>query len=1121
MSDALRQLEAGIAALEAQRAVLGDAVVDIALGPLRARLQTLSTGSRRTLRQVSILFLDIVGSTALSRRLDPEEIGRVVDGALTRATAIVATHGGRTLQYAGDNLLAAFGAVEAREDDAERAVRCGLALLELGKVLGAGVMASFGHADFDVRIGIHTGGVLLGGGVDEDNSIRGLAVNVAARMEQTAPAGALRISHDTYSQVRGVFDVVRQAPMLVKGFDAPVTSYLVERAKPRAFRIEARGIEGVATRMIGRDAELDRLAHAFERLVAPGAMLERVTVVAEAGIGKSRLLVEFRDWAEARAEPVFVLQARATPQTQGEPYGLLRDLFAWRLEIGDGDRMDVAKQKFEDGLMPLFVDDDGAFEAEAHVHLLGQLIGLDYDDSRHVRGIREDGRQIRTRGFHAAAQALRRFGRRDAPVIVYLDDLHWADDASLDFIDHLVVADRDAPMLIVELARPTLFERRPSAATADRCIDLQPLDRRDSRALADEILRKLPDIPSALRELIIGGADGNPYYMEELVRMLIDQRAIVVDDDDAWSLDPGRLLSLEVPPTLTGVLQARLDRLPRLERHALQLASVIGLDFWDAALAFVELEAAEQLPPLSKRALVRPKDGDARAADDIREYAFHHQILQQVTYDTVLRAARIEAHAKVAHWLATHGGARVKGLAGIAAGHFERAGDSANAAEYYARAAEHTAATFANEASLDYVARALNLAASDARELRWRLHASRERTLDLLGRRADQRDDIDRLLALAEALDDDAKRAEAAWRRCDFGARTSDWATTEREASRTRTIAARIGHEELELRALPRLAVAIAYRGDLVAARALAEAGLARAQTLGWIASQSRLANAVTICAELQRDRVAVLHFSSIGLALNRQSGDRRAETVGLCNVGTAYATIGDATAASRHLEEALLLSRALGNRLLEGNALGVLSEIAWRRGDGARALEHAEAAYAILAEVGSRHHQIDALLSLGNAHLALDRLDEATALFERGEAMGRELGQTGLLLDALDGMARAALARGDAPRALDAATRLLAAAGVQDADGDDPGPFRHPTRLTLHRVWSLVGDPRADAVLRAAHRALLEEADTISDAPLRACFLDDIPEHRQIVTSWSRFTMRAEPASTDEDSPS
>src|SRR5450755_4653485 len=321
MSSEQQQLEAGIQALEAQRALLGDALVDAMQAAARAKLAALTVVpaslpvAAQALKQVSILFLDIVGSTTLSQRLDPEEISAVMDDALQRGTAIVEACHGKVLQYAGDNILAAFGADETMEDDTERAVRCGLTLLELGKALGAEVQAAHGHTGFDVRVGIHTGGVLLGGGVDADGTIRGIAVNIAARMEQTAPAGALRISHDTYAQVRGLFEVEAQAPLAVKGVDEPVQSYLVSRAKPRSFRIGTRGIEGVATRMIGRDAELGALQAAFRRLFAE-RRLAAVTVIADAGIGKSRLLYEFEAWSEIQPEPFFVFRGRATPQTQ-------------------------------------------------------------------------------------------------------------------------------------------------------------------------------------------------------------------------------------------------------------------------------------------------------------------------------------------------------------------------------------------------------------------------------------------------------------------------------------------------------------------------------------------------------------------------------------------------------------------------------------------------------------------------------------------------------------------------------------------------------------------------------------------------------------------------------------
>jgi class 3 adenylate cyclase len=1117
MSPEAQQLQAGIAALEGQRESLGNTAVNAAVAVLRQRLQALQDGAAeaaQALRQVTILFLDVVGSTTLTRRLDPEETSAVMDSLLARGTAIVEAHRGKVLQYAGDNLLAAFGADAASEDDAEHAVRCGLALLALGKAIGAQVQAEHGHGGFDVRIGIHTGGVLLGGGVDADGSIRGQAVNIAARMEQAAPAGALRISDDTHRLVRGLFDVDAQPPLHVKGLDEPVRSHLVLSARPRGFRAATRGIEGVDTRMIGRDADLAALRAAFERLLEPGARLQRVLVVAEAGVGKTRLLREFQHWTQTRAERFHLFQALATPQTQGQPYGLLRDLFVHRLQILDGDSMDVARRKLEDGLMPLLAaDNDGAADAEAHVHLLGQLIGLDYRASRHIRDIGDDARQMRRRGFHAAALVLRRLVERGGgrPAVIQVDDLHWADDGSLDFIDHLATAAADLPVLLLALTRPTLFERRAGARAIDGAveqrIELRPLDRAGSAQLADELLKRLRGDSAALRDLVIERADGNPFYMEELVKMLIDQGAIATTGAH-WTIDADRMLTLKVPPTLTGVLQARLDGLPPRERRALRLASVVGLRFWDAALAHVDPAAAAELPALRRRELVDRSD-DA-AGDGLCEYAFRHQILHQVTYDTVLKRVKRHAHARAADWLAHHAGALGTSLLGAAAQHYERAGDDANAAEFYARAAEHQASLFAYDAALADTAHALRVAPPAAADLRWRLLAKRERVFDMLGRREAQAADIDALQSLADAMPNDARgnarRAEVAWRRADIADRSGDWPTAEREARRAQVLAEGADEEMLALVAIKRLVQVLAYRGDPAAGQALAEAALTRARALNSAVHESGLLNALTVCTDLLGDRIAGLHSSLQDLALCRAAGLRFHEAVALSNVGMSYVAFGAFEAARSHLQQALRLHRALGNRAIEGNTHAVLSELAWRERNGPLALSEARAALDIAVEVGARLHECDALWSLGNAQLTLGHFADAAAAFERSEALAREIAYAPLVLNALDGQVRVALARGDAARSEALAECLIAEAGSDSAAANPfSGACEHLIQVTLHSVWAGVDPPRADAWLSRAHIALMVEADRIHDAELRQSFLTRIDEHRAIVERCAR----------------
>jgi len=901
-----QQLEAAIAALEGQRSTLGDAVVEPLLAAAAARLAALThpaappSESAQTLRQVSILFMDVVGSTALAQYLDPEAVGGVMDDALARGTAVVQTHAGKVLQYAGDNILAVFGADEAREDDAERAVRCGLALLELGKALGAEVRGVYGHDAFNVRVGVHTGGVLLGGGVDADGSIRGIAVNIAARMEQTAPAGALRISHDTYAHVRGLFEVERQEPLAIKGVDEPVRSYLVLRAKARSFRLGSRGIEGVATRMIGRDAELEVLQDAFKRLFVD-RNLAAVTIVADAGIGKSRLLYEFAAWSDARPESFVLFRGRATPQMQGQPFGLLRDIIAGRFQIADDDSIETARRKMELGIVPLFLDDDGPDLAEGHAHLLGHLIGIEWHESRHVKGIVDDPKQIRNRAFHAASQLFRRIGASDgSPVVLQLEDLQWADSESLDFLAYLAEIDRDAPLLMLSCCRPTLFERRASwcAARIHRRIDLHPLGKDMSRLLVSELLKKLPEVPAALRELVTGGAEGNPFYMEELIRMLIDQGAI--ETGAVWKVNAERLLLTRIPPTLTGVLQARLDSLPAPERLTLQQASVIGPVFWDRALIALDTKAHDTLPALVRRELALPRAYSDN--DDLREYAFKHQILHQVTYATVLKRTRRDLHGKLARWLAAQTGLRANDFLGAAAKHFELAGDVANAAEYHTRAAEHARMRMAHEAVLDHVQQALALlestTAAGTKTLRWRLLEAREVTLDMQGDRFGQRADIEALAELAEALDDDRRRAHAAWRRSALAQRIADYAAMETAAQQAIEYARQAGDDEIRLLAQRMLAMSLVVQGRPAEGRGIAEASLAEARALALRRVEGLCLNALSVMLAMQSDDVGALELDQQSLAAHRAAGDRRNEAIAQGNIGAGWLGLGELTRA-------------------------------------------------------------------------------------------------------------------------------------------------------------------------------------------------------------------------------
>ena len=1117
MGSEREQLEAGIAALEAQRAQLGDAVVDASLAGLRAKLAALAapppSKPAQTLKQVTILFLDVVGSKSLSQTLDPEEIHAVMDGALARGSRIVEAHYGKVLQYAGDNLLAVFGANEVQEDDAERAVRCGLALLELGRTLGADVQAAHGHAGFNVRVGMHTGGVLLGGGVDAEGTIRGIAVNISARMEQTAPPGGLRISHDTYAQVRGLFEVQVQEPLAVKGVDAPVQSYLVQRAKPRSFRIGTRGIEGVATRMVGRNAELEALQAAFERLFQE-RRLAAVTVVAEAGIGKSRLLYEFEAWSETRPESFFLFRGRANAQTQSQPFGLLRDLLTWRLQIADDDSIEAARAKMEQVIVPLFVRDDGADLAEGHAHLLGHLIGIEWRGSRHIRGILEDPKQIRSRALHTAAQIFRRVSASDgSPIVVQLENLHWADNESLDFLSYLGDVDRDVPMLILASSRPTLFERRDDwlgVGTQHRRIDLSPLDKGASRELANELLKKLPEIPAALRELLTGGAEGNPFYMEELLRMLIDQGAIDTGSAERWVLHADKLLATRVPGTLTGVLQARLDGLPAQEKATLQEASVIGQVFWDQALFALDAQAKDALPSLVGRELAVPRTDAIKdmGSDELREYAFRHHILHQVTYSTVLKRHKRELHAKVAHWLSGLGGVRANDFLGIVAEHYEKAGDAANAAEYHVRAAEHAGSRFAHGAALAQVDRALLLldrtasVDSTALSLRWRLLQVRETSLDLQGRTRERRVSLDALWSLADTLDNDHRRAYAALRNGDLAMRIADWPACEHAARKSIAFAERAGDHALRLAGQRELALALAFQGDPASGKALAQQGLTEARERALRSHEAKFLSALSVIVGDQlHDLMGSLELDRQTQVIEHDIGNLRNEAIALANIGTCWMNLGDLVQARHDLEEALRLVRGYGDHVPECVILSNLSRLVLWQGDDAHALGMARQALEASLALESRDQEVITLFNLGNAELALGRHAAAFQAYEQSRGRALEIGSA-WQHDAAAGLVRVALATGETVAAMQHVETLL----DNRARGGTLDGTELPTliELTCHRALARAGDSRALEWLVRAYESLQAQAANIPDAALRQGFLRNIPHHREIVAAWA-----------------
>lgn len=742
------QIRYAIASLEAQRPFLTDAVVDTTVSTLREKLAGLDAfidgnGSRRISRrkQVTILFANVTGFKSLADSIPDTNMLDIMNVLWRRLDGAITRHNGVVDKHIGDAVMGLFGVPTAREDDPEQAVRAALAMraalsdfmveMESMRESGALPMAldengRYPLRDLQIRIGINTGPVLFGEvGSSDEYTVIGDAVNVASRLERTVSPGGILISHDTYMLVRGIFNIEPLGPVEIRGRSEPIPIYMVLGVKPRISYTTGRGVEGIETAMVGRDKELDQLKHVAQ-MAAAQQKGRIVTIVGEAGVGKSRLLHEFNIWLKTLSQNIVTFKGRTYERSRQIPFALMRDLFATRFNILDDDPPAVAEDKLVKGMQAF--SDAPKSQARNRARAIAQLIGLDLNAGQWQSKGLVDAPQIQELAFSYIADFFEQVAAQANMVLISFEDLHWADAGSLELIDYLGQVIHKLPILVLGLTRPSLFSARVHTglltatrkhqtftSLTDLVVELKALSKEASQQLVVEILRKLPDIPADLSELIVSRADGNPFYVEELIKVLIED-GLIIAGQDQWQVQRSQLPKVRIPPHITGVLQARLDRLSSLEQATLQRAAVMGRVFWDTAVIYMNqladdpISAADTmaaLHALEKREMAFPRQKTAFAG--AQTYIFKHAILQQVSYESVLLRKRPFYHKQVADWLSEQSGERISEYASIIARHYEMAGERIPAAELYEIAAIRAQDTFKPAVATDYFCKSLSL----------------------------------------------------------------------------------------------------------------------------------------------------------------------------------------------------------------------------------------------------------------------------------------------------------------------------------------------------------------------------------------------------------------------------
>jgi class 3 adenylate cyclase len=574
----------------------------------------------------TVLFADLVGSTARASDRDPERVRATLDRFYEAMAAEIESAGGTVEKFAGDAVMAAFGAPAALEDHAERALHAALAMQRRLK-------ETFGD-ELALRIGVNTGEVVYGRPRQGSSFVSGDAVNVAARLEQAAAAGEILVGERTISAVRGAFELRETRTVEAKGKAEGVACRRLVRALSL---MRPRGVSGLNSAFVGRRRELEVLEAAYTEAAADDSP-RLVMILGDAGVGKTRLVRELWAWLAAQEPQPLQRTGRCLPYGQ-IAYWALGEVLKEQLGILDGDSPESVRDRL------------GGRE------ILGLALGLDVAGDLHPLIARDR--------FQDAWVELLTELTEERPAAVLLEDLHWAEEPLLELLEHLLARVR-GPLLLLATARPEFSDTRPGFGRgAEETVTLEPLE----VEAAEELIARLlgADPPELLRD-VVAEAEGNPFFVEEVLGSLIDQ-GLLERRNGSWTMRelPSGFL---VPDTVQAVVAARIDLLEPAEKEALQAASVIGRVFWSGPVYELCPGTEPDLRLLEERDFIRLRLGSSIEGE--REYAIKHAVTREVAYASIPKARRAHLHAALADWLERFGGGRDE-LAPILAHHLAEA----------------------------------------------------------------------------------------------------------------------------------------------------------------------------------------------------------------------------------------------------------------------------------------------------------------------------------------------------------------------------------------------------------------------------------------------------------------
>jgi class 3 adenylate cyclase/tetratricopeptide (TPR) repeat protein len=784
--------------------------------PLAQKMRAAGPGERKP---VTAVFADVVNSTALTASMDPEDWTDIINDAYKRMSEVIHRYEGTIARLMGDGILAFFGAPIAHEDDPERAVRCALDMIATVGLLGVELRRTHG-IEFGIRAGINTGPVVVGTvGSDlmYEYTAMGDAVNVAARMESAARPGTVLVTATTFRFVAALFDAIELEPLTVKGKSEPIVAFEIGGLKQTPGQM--RGLAGGGSAMVGRDHEVATLDGLIA--VVRAGRGRAACVIGEPGLGKTRLIGELRPRAVDAG--IVWAEGRCVSYGRSLPYHLVARLV--RSFIGVGPTADEAETR--QALEARIGDLLGADGAPAILYL-EHLLGLAMTHERVERVESIDPVFLQGRYAQALRQVIRAATAR-APLALVCDDIHWADAASTYMLADLMPLANELPLLVLVACRPDqdaagwglVITARELFSEMLAEIHLRPLSEDETRALIGNLL-DVESLPARVRDFILRRAEGNPFFVEEVIRMLIERHA-VVPSGAGWTAT-NEINTVEIPETIQGLLLARIDRLSDDPKWALRVASVIGRRFSLPLLERViaserAIDVARQISALEASGLVR-----VAAIEPTVEYLFRHILVQEAAYGSLLKQERRSLHLRVADALEAMNPGHPPALAPVVARHLDEAGEAARAVPYLLEGGRVAAVGFAiHEARSAYDRALIHLETLDATPERRRQKVEAVVGAVKAGWNFKPWNEevaaLERLLPLAEELGDLGPLAEIhfwiAYLRRALGENDSTSPALRRSLERSAEIGRELGDESIG--AMPRVfaAFAMLFQGHI------------------------------------------------------------------------------------------------------------------------------------------------------------------------------------------------------------------------------------------------------------------------------------------------------------------